>query len=62
MIVLAKFIGENGSMGYIKNKQYLLRVSNDNTITRLDGTGKCQYESVVAFLNNWSNIVKHIHS
>jgi hypothetical protein len=57
MIITATFTGTN-SLGYENGKEYQLKVANMQGIyvRRLDGTGKCQYESLSAFLKNWNNI------
>lgn len=59
MKITAKFIGAN-SLGYEHGKKYQLNVIEGNgcriSITRLDGTGKCPYESLKAFILNWGNI------
>lgn len=55
MVVVAKFRGADGSLGYRKGKDYLLRVSLGKylMIKRLDGTGICPYSGIKTFLNNW---------
>lgn len=57
MIIIAKFTGTN-SLGYENGKEYQLKVSDLQgiSIKRLDGTGKCPYQSLSAFLKNWNNI------
>ncbi len=54
MIIEAKFIGKP-SLGYENGKKYKLRI-DANSICRLDGTGKCPYGSVAAFMRNWTEI------
>jgi hypothetical protein len=54
MNITATFIGAN-SLGYEKGKKYDLKLDG-STICRLDGTGKCPYQSIRAFLSNWYNI------
>lgn len=64
--IKAQFIGAS-SEGYITGKTYELIINNErkknvfknmtrNTISRLDDTGVVIYETVTAFLNNWTNI------
>jgi hypothetical protein len=55
----AKFIGAN-SLGYITGLNYILNVlpSSGITICRKDGSGKCVYQSLTAFLVNWDSIEK----
>lgn len=55
MIISAKFIGTN-SLGYEYGKEYELiaNLQSPISIKRLDGTGKCPYESLSAFRKNWS--------
>jgi hypothetical protein len=48
----AKFIGRNGSLGYVTGKNYPLTV-RFNTIQRKDGTGICAYDSIESFFSNW---------
>lgn len=55
MIIEAKFIGKN-SLGYEHGKTYKLKLKG-NTITRIDGSGVCVYESLVSFLQNWVEII-----
>jgi hypothetical protein len=57
MIIEAKFIGKN-SLGYETNEKYKLKVSDFGgmSIRRLDDSGKCPYESLSAFLRNWTDI------
>lgn len=57
MVINAKFTGKN-SLGYENGKSYDLLVSDVKgiSIKRLDGTGKCPYQSLSAFLNNWDII------
>jgi hypothetical protein len=49
--IKAKFIGAN-SLGYITGLNYILNVlpSSGITICRKDGSGKCVYQSLTAFL------------
>lgn len=60
MIITAVFIG-TPSLGYENNKEYNLKINGVKgvSITRLDGTGKCLYESLSSFLKNWNNINHH---
>lgn len=60
MIITAIFTGTN-SLGYKKGKEYQLKVSELQgvSVTRLDGTGKCPYQSLSAFLKNWNNVRVH---
>ena len=57
MILSAKFTGEN-SLGYETGKIYKLKMPSYNSmvIMRLDNTGRCPYQSIAAFLRNWTNI------
>lgn len=57
MIIEAKFIG-NDSLGYENGKEYKLKIDNFGgmTIRRIDNKEKCKYESISAFLRNWTNI------
>lgn len=57
MIIEATFTGKN-SLGYETGKEYKLKVADFGgmTIRRIDDTGKCPYQSISAFLRNWSNI------
>ena len=60
MIITATFTGTN-SLGYENGKEYQLKVANMQgmSVRRLDGTGKCPYQSLSAFLKNWNNIRVH---
>lgn len=53
MKVRATFIGKDGSLGYLKGKEYLLTV-NRNSVQREDGTGYCEYGTIELFLKNWA--------
>jgi hypothetical protein len=54
--IKATFTGKN-SLGYVNGKEYELIIRNfGSTISRIDGTGKCPYDSLSAFFKNWNNI------
>jgi hypothetical protein len=54
--VTAKFIGKS-SLGYLHGRVYVLIVDGyELTIQRTDGSGKCEYASMTAFLMNWDEI------
>lgn len=57
MIITATFIGKN-SLGYENGKTYKLKTlpMTAITISRIDGTGECVYESINAFFKNWKDI------
>jgi len=57
--IKATFKGAN-SLGYENGKEYELRVAESKgvSIERIDGTGKCPYESLSSFFKNWNGIVK----
>lgn len=57
-IIKATFTGTN-SLGYENGKRYSLKVTHSKqlNIERRDGTGKCTYATINAFLKNWDNIV-----
>ena len=58
MIITATFTGTN-SLGYENGKEYQLKVANLTgvSVKRLDGAGKCKYQSLSAFFKNWNNII-----
>jgi hypothetical protein len=58
MVIQAVFTGTDGSMGYRKGELYSLKVAGSHgvAVQRLDGTGKCPYQSLSAFLANWSDV------
>ena len=62
MIIEAKFIGKNLSLGYEKNKSYRLIAntlfcpSYPVVISRVDKTGVCPYSTLEKFLENWTDI------
>lgn len=60
MVITATFTGTN-SLGYENGKEYELKIANMQGISvrRLDGTGKCPYQSLSAFFKNWNNIRVH---
>lgn len=57
MTIEAIFMGKN-SLGYEKGKEYKLKIADSGgmTIRRFDDTGECPYQSISAFIRNWSNI------
>lgn len=46
------------SLGYQNSQEYLLtlRDKGGSSISRIDGTGVCPYDSLSSFLRNWTNI------
>lgn len=64
-VIRAKFIGEDGSMGYRKNRSYLLMTWNYPKhflgmlfgdywfVVQGKGKAPCPYESFNAFQRNW---------
>lgn len=57
MKIQATFTGKD-SLGYENGKEYQLKIAEAKgmTIERIDGTGKCPYQSLSSFLKNWNNI------
>lgn len=51
----ARFIGEDGSLGYKNGEIYNLQMIG-MIIQRTDGKGTCTYESLSSFLKNWTDI------
>jgi hypothetical protein len=58
LMISATFVG-NSSLGYEHGKTYELKVHNELGIgiMREDDTGLCPYQSLPAFLRNWTNII-----
>jgi len=59
MKIKAKFTGsEKDILGYKPGKEYELMLLERGamTISRLDGDGMCVYQSLSAFLRNWTDI------
>jgi hypothetical protein len=59
MIIKAKFQGsESDVLGYVPGREYELMILERGamTISRTDGTGMCPYQSLSAFLRNWTDI------
>ena len=58
MRITATFTGKN-SLGYENGKSYELRIEKNKgmAIERIDGSGKCPYESLSSFFKNWNNII-----
>lgn len=58
--IKATFIGKDGSLEYVTGKEYSLYViegyNEAMRIWRVSGGGTCAYRSIIAFLNNWTNI------
>lgn len=57
MIITAKFRGTD-SLGYKSGLVYTLKFKDTLgiSIKRLDGSGTCQYGSLLAFFKNWTDI------
>lgn len=57
MHIKATFTGKD-SLGYKNGEEYDLLVVNSNyiAIKRIDGSGGCNYNTFVLFLNNWNKI------
>lgn len=58
MKITATFVGKDASYGYSHGARYTL-VLDDRTnicIEREDGSGRCPYQSLGAFLRDWSDI------
>lgn len=57
MKVEAKFIGQDGSLGYINGRTYFLKFKLIGSVIRISDLtgidGICLYKSLSAFLNNW---------
>ena len=51
MKIEATFKGGDGSLGYKTNNRYVLKI-DDMEISRIDGTGKCKYDSLKSFLRS----------
>lgn len=54
----ARFKGSDGSLGYQVGRIYDLRVYGSTpgtfaSVSRIDGSGRCPYASLDAFLRNW---------
>lgn len=58
-IVKAVFVGKDGSCGYNKNREYRITISQESKgtiIVQANGDKYVEYESIIAFLNNWDNV------
>ena len=58
MITKAKFIGKNGSLGFVKGSTYYLRFLTVNQKINIQPIGNshgqtCLYDSLKLFLENW---------
>lgn len=60
MKLIAKFVGQDGSLGYKTGKYYHLTLRAEKEkiwITRKDEWGgSCEYSSFIKFLENWTDI------
>jgi hypothetical protein len=58
MLIEATFTGADSSLGYQRGQRYTLRLASHNgtVVQREDGSGKCPYASLSAFLMNWTNV------
>lgn len=60
-IVLAEFIGTNGSMGFKKGKIYNINIKeqlNVIVLRTMDGKLWCPYSSMEAFYKNWKILLR----
>lgn len=66
--IKATFIGLDGSLGYTHGKDYILTVRMAGDLypagsihieRHISGEGGCIYGSMIAFLDNWTNIISH---
>lgn len=56
MIIQARFVGQDGSLGYRHGSTYRLNVWL-NSVRDIEGVGlECPYSNAEAFLRNWSDI------
>ncbi len=62
--VKAIFRGKDNSLGYRKNTEYVLSIRHESGGNvkieqhKDGGTGQCEYESMLLFLDNWDCIRK----
>lgn len=61
VVIRAKFIGQNLSLGYVNGKFYDLVLKayiggGINIHRHSDGGGACDYTSIFKFLENWDDI------
>lgn len=56
MYIQAVYNGKHGSLGYRAGQAYLL-IMEGMTISRTDGQGRCAYESIEAFMRNWTAVI-----
>lgn len=50
----AKFIGQNGSMGFVNGKNYYLDIWIDDSIIWIRNKKTiCPYETMIGMLKNW---------
>jgi len=58
--ISAVFQGENDSLGYKTGKRYTLTVrqklTNKFIVINEEKDNRCDYESIISFLNNWTDI------
>jgi len=60
--ITAVFTGQNGSLGYITGKKYVLtfrqyvRSTKVEIVRHEDRKGVCEYSNVISFFDNWTNI------
>jgi hypothetical protein len=56
--IKATFIGKSGSLGFVYGKEYELGLKGMTiSYKREFSTVKCKYDSIEAFLNNWTDII-----
>jgi len=57
----ATFIGESGSLGFVYGKEYELSLKGMTiSYKREFSIVECKYNSIEAFLNNWTDIITTI--
>ena len=60
--ITAVFKGQNGSLGYVTGKKYVLTLKQHIKsqaiwiVRQEDGHGECMYAHTIAFFENWTNV------
>jgi hypothetical protein len=57
--VKAKFQGCDNSLGFKNNQEYTLTVRHQgglNILIETEDGKRCEYQSIISFMDNWNNI------
>lgn len=62
MLIKATFKGQDGSLGFVYGKEYIIIVKGLKIINAANTKQVCQYKNIETFLNNWDNVQRQYTS